>query len=969
MIPLCSWRRPDSEVALDLKPVPGGRRHSFRVAMRMARRDIRRHKGRSLLIILLIMLPVAGMTGAATLFQSMQETPDERVQAQLGNTQARFRSMHAVNSVMVQDPLEETIVASNPQDVDPDFKPADPKDVLPAGYTVLTDSAVELTTKVGDAEVSLLGRAVDALNPAFAGKYKLLEGRAPRSAEEALVSPGLLDRFSLELGENLTTSAGTFTAVGTLRDASYSDRNSVLFLNPGQLKEEVTRPAVSARGDRTVYYLAGPEPVTWAQVREANTVGVAVLSRTVALNPPPMDQRSVDGSPPAYQRTPPYVAYLAGGLIGALALLEVGLLAGAAFSVGAKRQVRELALLAASGAETSTVRAVVTAAGVWLGTVAVAAGGALGLAGAAGVVFWIRHLGSVRFPGFHPDVLLTATAMLMGLGACILAALAPARQVSRQAALGALKSGRAPVFTGKWPQRAGAGMLLLAAVFLFSGNALADVRDDPDLLSDRMPLISSLVVGGAVLAVTGLVLVTGTTVALLTRRTGRLPLPLRIAARDSARNSSRTVPAVAAVLAAATLASAAMVLAASQQAGERETHNWSALQNQAIVSLSAQGPLQADGTVPEPLSVDPSKLARALADTVDTVSWTQVLNSPAIENCDMKPGAEPAGPPVTATSSCLQYALSVPDGNECALSAEQRVKNPDDWRCQGSMRPYNNQGAAGSLVIGGEDEVRAMLGTAPSAEAMAVLNNGGMVVTNQAFVQEGRVVLEGADVRRPIESSSRLFAGYETVTTTELPAAVVVPEVPVPYYGVISPDTAESVGMRTRQSSLLIQFSALPGTADMDRIAATLAGFYGNPGVGFHPEPGTDRDSSWIIWTIVGISALITLSAAGITTGLSLADSRSDHMTLAGVGAAPRLRKALAGAQALMTAALGSALGCLAGVVPAIVIANATGMAVSAVVPWMQLLALLLAVPLTGAALAWMFTRARLPMSRRAMGT
>lgn len=955
-------------MALGLKPVPGGRRHSFRVAMRMARRDIRRHKGRSLLIILLIMLPVAGMTGAATLFQSMQEAPGERVQAQLGNTQARFRSMHAVNSVMVQDPLEETIVASNSQDVDPDFKPADPKDVLPAGYTVLTDSAVELTTRVGAADVPLLGRVVDALNPAFAGKYKLLEGRAPRSAEEALVSPGLLDRFSLELGEDLTTSAGTFTAVGTLRDASSSDRNSVLFLNPAQVKEGAL-PTASPRGDRTVYYLAGPEPVTWAQVREANTVGVAVLSRTVALNPPPMDQRSVDGSPPAYQPTPPYAIYLTGGLVGALALLEVGLLAGAAFSVGAKRQVRELALLAASGAETSTVRAVVTAAGVWLGTVAVAAGGALGLAGAAGVVFWIRHLGSVRFPGFHPDVLLTATAMLMGLGACILAALAPARQVSRQAALGALKSGRAPAVSGKWPNRAGAGMLLLAAVLLFSGNAFADVPDDPDLLSDRMPLISSLVIAGAVLAVTGLVLVTGTTVALLTRRIGRLPLPLRMAARDSARNSSRTVPAVAAVLAAATLASAAMVLAASQEAGMRETHSWSALQNQAIVPLSAQGPLQADGTVPEPLSVDPSKLARALADTVDTVSWTQVLNSPAIENCDMRPGAEPTGPPVTATSSCLQYALSVPDGNECALSEGQRVKNPDDWRCQGSMRPYNNQGAAGSLVIGGEDEVRAMLGTAPSAEAMAVLNNGGMVVTNQAFVQGGRVVLEGADVRRPIESSGRLFAGYETVTTTELPAAVVVPEVPVPYYGVISPDTAESVGMRTGQSSLLVQFNALPGTAEMDRIAATLAGFYGNPGVGFYPEQGTDRDSSWIIWTIVGISALITLSAAGITTGLSLADSRSDHMTLAGVGAAPRLRKALAGAQALMTAALGSALGCLAGVVPAIVIANATGMAASAVVPWMQLLALLLAVPLTGAALAWMFTRARLPMSRRAVGT
>ncbi|MET3143044.1 UNVERIFIED_ORG: hypothetical protein ABIB19_002643 [Arthrobacter sp. UYEF10] len=34
-----------------------------------------------------------------------------------------------------------------------------------------------------------------------------------------------------------------------------------------------------------------------------------------------------------------------------------------------------------------------------------------------------------------------------------------------------------------------------------------------------------------------------------------------------------------------------------------------------------------------------------------------------------------------------------------------------------------------------------------------------------------------------------------------------------------------------------------------------------------------------------------------------------------------------------------------------------------------MLVALLIAVPLTGAALAWLFTRARLPVSRREVGT
>ncbi|MET3721092.1 hypothetical protein [Arthrobacter sp. UYEF21] len=92
-------------------------------------------------------------------------------------------------------------------------------------------------------------------------------------------------------------------------------------------------------------------------------------------------------------------------------------------------------------------------------------------------------------------------------------------------------------------------------------------------------------------------------------------------------------------------------------------------------------------------------------------------------------------------------------------------------------------------------------------------------------------------------------------------------------------------------------------------------------------------------------------------------------MTLAGVGAAPRLRKALAGSQALMTAGLGTVLGSVAGVIPALLLVTATGMARAAVMPWLHLAALLLAVPLTGAALAWLFTRAKLPVSRREVGT
>ncbi|MCU1517584.1 MAG: hypothetical protein JWQ75_2305, partial [Pseudarthrobacter sp.] len=248
---------------------------------------------------------------------------------------------------------------------------------------------------------------------------------------------------------------------------------------------------------------------------------------------------------------------------------------------------------------------------------------------------------------------------------------------------------------------------------------------------------------------------------------------------------------------------------------------------------------------------------------------------------------------------------------------------------------------------------------------------GGMVVTNPVFVRDGKAALVAQDVRQPLPgvANAQAFQGYREEGRTTVAAAVVEPDVGVPYYGVVSPEAAAAAGMRVEDAALLVQFSSYPDAAEADKMSSALAGIYQNRHGTVRVEPGAERDSSLMLWSIVGLGALITLSAAGITTGLSMADSRKDHVTLAGVGAAPRLRKALAGSQALMTAGLGTALGSVAGIIPAVLLVTATGLARTAVVPWPQLAALLVAVPLTGAALAWLFTRARLPVSRREVGT
>lgn len=946
---------------LDLAPVPQGRRSSYRVALRLARRDIARHKGRSLLIVLLIMLPVAGMTGAATLYQSSQRTPDEIVRYELGSTQARFSALPVPSADSLQDPLNDAMVASSTGRYDPEFHATDPRDMLPAGYDVLPRRELPLTTGVGDALVALQGVEVDALNPAFTGKFTLLEGRAPRGGAEVVASTGLMARFHLTLGQEFTTSAGTFVPVGTLRDAGAADSNSILYLKASQV------PADLARGPQThqsvSYYLVGPEPVIWQQIMAANSKGVGVLSRSVVLNPPSLPERTVPGSLPRDDSSALLAVYATFGLIGSLALLEVGLLAGAAFAVGAKRQVRELALLASAGAESSTIGAVVTAGGLWLGGIAVAAGVAVGLGAAAGAVHVVRSTGSVRLAGLHPDFLLTVVAVAMGLAACILAAMVPARQVSRQAVLGALKSGRAPAPRGRRATLAGAATLMLAAVLLAAGRLLGMSTTDPDRQAELLPLAVTMLIIGAVLAVAGLVLLTGWLIQRLTSRTYRLSLSLRLAARDSARNQGRSVPAVAAVLAAAALASAALVLSASQQAGQRESHYWGALENQAYLPLVVDSPVSSDGSRPPSRQIDAEELSTALSGALETVEWTRVMMAPeSLRTCSDGP-ADLTVPARTATSNCLMYSLAKPAANQCPRTPQGRMVDPGDWRCRGAL--VGDQPSDRAILVGGADDIRAVLGRAPSEEALAVLDAGGMVVTNPVFVGDGRVLLEGKDVRTQVPSASGQASVHATVRSDSLPAAVLEPAVPVPYYGVVSRETAARLDLGAAPAGLLVQLAGYPSDAEADAATAAAAAVYGQPGIPFQAEPGISQGTQWAIWSIVAVAALITFSAAGITTGLSLADARADHATLAGVGASPRLRKALAGSQALFTSGIGIVLGALAGSVPAVLLVLSTDMRTALEVPWLHLLALVLAVPATGAVLAWAFTRSGLPLSRR----
>jgi putative ABC transport system permease protein len=110
-----------------------------------------------------------------------------------------------------------------------------------------------------------------------------------------------------------------------------------------------------------------PRVLTWDDVKRANAAGYLVRPRRRLAGTPALqgnDRRSAGNSP-----------VTAISLVVGMVLLEIILLAGPAFAVGAKRRSRELALLASTGGERRDVRRTVLASGVVLG----AAGGRLGV--------------------------------------------------------------------------------------------------------------------------------------------------------------------------------------------------------------------------------------------------------------------------------------------------------------------------------------------------------------------------------------------------------------------------------------------------------------------------------------------------------------------------------------------------------------------------------------------------------------
>lgn len=1060
---------------LDVSPRPGSTAGSRRMAMRMAARDLRRHPWRTLLVLLLIGLPVFAVAFGSTMVASTSmPTDQERLHRQLWGFDGVITATEVGDHFQAPDDpfiLVDRRTAegagldvagldreadrirvcpgpARPEQPAQDAAPGAPgssepsctveeaaAQVLGSGGGLLTVQEVPLQITTSGAPLAVTVHIADFQDARLVGpdrRFELTEGASPGDGA-ALANPALHQALAeaserarnRDAAEVLTDRVavrqsgaegpGTNLRLGgTMIDRQDDQRllTDALLprypLGPALFVQEGTPFARELTGQGTATaYLSGTVPEDYASVRALNQAGFTGLFQGRAT--------AEDEVSAAFDRIrgtgSDWAALLPLALIGVLALAETGLLAGAAFAVGARQQRRATALLSVTGAEPSTLRQTMVYSGLWCGVLAGVLGAGLGvLAGC--VLVWAARGPEVQVYGPHVPWPVVLGALLLGLLCAVVAAWIPARAVARQDAWAAIKGAagqRTPV--RRWPVIVGTVLTMLGL-----GTALAatvygmTVPTIGELLQVTNTLILMLI-GSTVLLLLGVLLLIPGIVALGSRAAGRLPVALRIATRDAHRNRSRTVPITAAVVA-ATAVGTVVLSSMAFNMGERDQYSRGG-PDARTASVYVQDPEQLERVLAfERKNYDPDitleqmgmyaggpegvtrlvQGTRSLPGAPSLVdSWTLSAPTPTCAEAHSRDCSD-LQPLYPLDSRCH---LPVPNTSS---EAERRAQ----LREGAAQRPRQLARACG--VRGGSMEVAPFFSSSPldgilvvdpdapetvprpvlheDPELVRALERGQAVVFDPELIDaQGRVSLgefsmdpstvagmvsdvftqeqlesmgPGAAEQpsTPLEGRHPVWEPERTVTLDAVRAAPLSGDTPLM---VIPVSALDGMDQRMAVSNVLFQFREPLTQGQVDLLNDELA----QDQLVLSAQGGGSEDL--LIWGIAGVMALIVITVAGITTGLALADARRDQTVLSSIGANPGTRKSMAAAQTLMAALVGTVLGVPVGVLGLV----GVGLVLNgdtARIPWWPIVVLVVGVPLLAAALTWIVVPSRLPV-------
>jgi putative ABC transport system permease protein len=536
-------------------------RARWRFAARLARREVRRRPGRTLLVMLLVAVPVFGMTVVTVLVRTNSDSVAETWARQYGTADLVALSGPPVNAA-----------------------------AFPTGTRILrgtTTSDIGLETADGTARLAGI-TDLPLGDPMIAGTVLLRSGRFPSAPGEALLSPGLAAAFHLHVG------------------------STVRFVSP-RWAERIVGVGVSATNWHDGLLAVRGNELTAAAATHSPVQHVTIATTLIDLPGRPSDRTLLHYRGIALSRAEPRARTndravnwtLVGGMI---ALAIVGIVISGAFAVGARRQLVMLGQLSANGADESLLRRALSMQGLWSGALGSLTGFGAGVAVLVLMrptfVGWIHH-----DPG--PYVWSTrdiAVLLVVGVVAATVAAFVPARSAARVPVLSAL-AGRRPL--GELPRR----MVPIGAALFGSGVfVLVLVAGARGSRGDGMAY--SAVFGG-LLVLAGACCVSSVVVAALVYVTPLTRGSGRIAVRSLMRSRARSA---AVVMALAAINAGAFAAATAFDSRTHTTFSAPYMPNDALVV--SNGDAIAAQTDANPFRPIPADLERSLRAVLPQAQWS-----------------------------------------------------------------------------------------------------------------------------------------------------------------------------------------------------------------------------------------------------------------------------------------------------------------------------------------------------------
>lgn len=473
---------------------------SARPALRLARRNLARDRWRAVLIVVLIGIPVFGMTAAALILQAVVPTADERATELMGSA-----------DLMIWPAAEG----------DPPPQAAELAAALPDGTVIEPIAMLAVTALLPGRSIDLSIQLADPVGM-IASRVRLVGGRLPGARDELAISEAYVRRLDAGIGDTIELrDRAPMTVVGIIEA-------------PEHLSAPVSLAADPSRGDEgmTVWLVdlpAGADPRGAAEA--VRCPGAATSDCEARYDPVTREQ--------AGQASDLWLAFVF--VLGSLALVEAALIAAAAFAVGIRRRQRELGLLGAVGATPRQMAANLLAEGLIAGLVATAVGVVAGIGAALLAGPWLDGLADRRVGGVELDPRALVLAAVVGIGAALLAAAVPAWSAARLPTLVAL--------SGRRPPSAPAHRLLVVGLALIGVAVACTVAAPLIVRGDNVTLAIGMLVVGSIAGVLGFGSCSPWLLERLDRPARHLPLAARIAVRDTSRARTRNGPIVTAVLA------------------------------------------------------------------------------------------------------------------------------------------------------------------------------------------------------------------------------------------------------------------------------------------------------------------------------------------------------------------------------------------------------------------------------------